>query len=77
MKSDEHYLKKELYTLVSQDAEIFDFLQDGSFDGLWYWDLQNPEHEWLSPRFWQILGYSAAEKQHLASEWQEIIFQKI
>jgi hypothetical protein len=26
------------------------------------------------PTFWQTLGYDSASKQHLASEWQDIIF---
>jgi len=38
------YLRRELYRRVRDDAAIFDFLQDGSLDGLWYWDLDNPEH---------------------------------
>ena len=74
MKPDNHYLKNELYSLVKEDSSIFDFLQLGSLDGLWYWDLQQPEHEWLSPDFWEVLGYDPSEKKHLASEWQEIIF---
>ena len=31
--------------------------------------------EWMSPRFWTLLGYDPAEKEHLASEWQHIINQ--
>ncbi|UTV31033.1 sensor domain-containing diguanylate cyclase [Photobacterium atrarenae] len=69
-----HYLKTELYTLLNQESEIFEFLQAGSLDGLWYWDLENPTHEWMSPKFWTLLGYDPTEKQHLAAEWQELIF---
>ena len=68
-----HYLKKELYTRAREDSSIFEFLQEGSLDGIWYWDLENPEHEWMSPRFWTILGYDPEEKKHLASEWQTLI----
>ncbi len=50
-------LKTELYELVKADAAIFDFLQDKSLDGLWYWNLQAPESEWVNARFWQTLGY--------------------
>lgn len=69
----EHYLKKELYELIKNDESIFEFLQGGSLDGLWYWDLEKPEHEWMSARFWDVLGYNAAEKSHKASAWQDII----
>ncbi|MAZ40500.1 diguanylate cyclase [bacterium] len=72
---EEHYLKKELYDLVKKDSRIFEFLQSGSLDGIWYWDLEKPEHEWMSPRFWENFGYDPKEKKHLASEWQTMINQ--
>jgi PAS domain S-box-containing protein len=74
MKVDEHYLKKELYSLVKEDSSIFDFLQEGSLDGLWYWDLENPENGWINSRCWILLGYDPQEKKHLANELQDIIF---
>ena len=74
MSPDEHYLEKELYELVKSDGRIFDFLQRGSLDGIWYWDLENPEHEWMSPQFWKLFGYDASSKKHLVSEWQDLIF---
>lgn len=69
-----HDLERELYDLIKRDQSIFDFLQEGSLDGIWYWDLEAPESEWMSPRFWELLGYDPAEKKHLASEWQDLIF---
>lgn len=70
------YLKNELYDLIKKDTSIFEFIQSGSLDGIWYWDLENPEIEWMSPKFWETLGYNSDEKKHLASEWQDIIFQE-
>lgn len=70
------YLKKELYDLIQKDTSIFDFIQAGSLDGIWYWDLENPQMEWMSPKFWKTLGYDPDEKKHLSSEWQDIIFQE-
>lgn len=69
-----HYLQKELYALIREDRRIFDFLSNSSLDGIWYWDLEDPDHEWMSPKFWELFGYDAASKKHLASEWQDIIF---
>ncbi len=66
-------MQDELYTLVRQDPSIFEFLHSGSLDGIWYWDVENPQHEWMSPRFWTTLGYDPKEKQHLAAEWQNLI----
>lgn len=71
----ENYLKQELYTLLNTDGRIFEFIQSGSLDGIWYWDLEHPENEWMSPKFWTTIGYDPDEKRHLASEWQDIIFQ--
>lgn len=73
MNSEIHYLKKELYDLIQKDPAIFEFLQSGSLDGIWYWDLENQENEWMSPRFWTTLGYDPKGKKHLASEWQDLI----
>ena len=72
---EEHYLKQELYSLFKLDNTLFEFLQTGSLDGVWYWDLTTFNDEWMSPRFWEVLGYDPAEKKHLASEWQDLIFQ--
>lgn len=40
--NDVHYLKRALYDLIRTDPAIFDFLQSGSLDGVWYWDVTNP-----------------------------------
>jgi PAS domain S-box-containing protein len=71
--SDSNYLKKELYECIKTDESIFDFIQESSIDGMWYWDLENPENEWMNPRFWTTLGYNPEEMPHLSSAWQSII----
>ncbi len=72
-RDDDHYLKRELYELIQHDPSVFDFLQAGSLDGLWYWDLETPEHEWMNSAFWELMGYDPAEKKHLTLEWQNLI----
>ncbi len=71
----DNYLKTELYNLMRDDTHIFEFIQSGSLDGIWYWDLENIENEWMSPKFWETLGYNPEEKKHLSSEWQGLIFE--
>ena len=71
--TESHYLERELYELVQQDRSIFEFLERGSLDGVWYWDITAPEIEWMSPRFWEVLGFDPAKKEHLAKEWQGLI----
>ena len=70
---DNNYLKKELYELIKTDESIFDSIQEAQLDGIWYWDLDNPDEEWMSPKFWEILGYSPDEMPHKQSAWQNII----
>lgn len=38
--------------------------------------FKNFENEWMSPKFWETLGYDPKEKKHLSSEWQDIIFKE-
>ncbi len=71
----DNYLKKELYELIKTDESIFDFIQSSSLDGLWYWDLENPEEKWMNPKFWTVLGYNPEEMPHKSSAWQNIINQ--
>ena len=70
---DDNYLKKELYELIKTDESIFDFIQESALDGLWYWDLEKPEEEWMNPQFWAVLGYNHKEMPHKSSAWQDII----
>lgn len=69
----EHYLKAELYGLVQQDQRIFEFLQQGSLDGVWFWDIENPEQEWLSPEFKALFGYQDNEIPNTSEWWQSNI----
>ena len=75
MSTKKHYLEQELYDLIRNNDYIFDFLQEGSLDGIWYWDIEKPENEWMSPRFWTNFGYDPSEKKHLSAEWQDMIFK--
>lgn len=70
----EHYLRRELYEKVRASPELFEWLQAGSLDGIWYWDLENVEHEWLSPRFKQLFGYEDDEVPNTSEWWQKNIF---
>lgn len=69
----EHYLKKELYERVRKDNNIFDFLQNTSLDGVWYWDLHAPENRWLNPTFWKVLGYDPDEMPPLTDTWMSVV----
>ena len=74
MAEDEHYLKTELYALVRKDPAIFEFLQAGSLDGIWYWDVERQDQEWMSPRFKELFGYRDDEIPNTSEWWMANIF---
>lgn len=71
---EKNYLQAELEYRMQHDLSMWNFLQKGSLDGLWYWDLEKPENEWMSPEFWRLFGIDPATKRHDPAEWQDIIF---
>src|SRR6056297_1267331 len=69
----ENYLKEELHKMIQTEQMVFDFIQESSLDGLWYWDLENMENEWMNAKFWTTLGYDPEVMPHQSSAWQSII----
>lgn len=72
----QNYLKKELLEKVKEDPLVFEFIHSGVLDGIWYWDLVEPENEWMSPKFWTTFGYDPMAMKHRSAEWREIIFEE-
>ncbi len=72
----DHYLKRELFELLRTDDDALEFLLDSVLDGVWYWDLERPEHEWMNGRFWETLGVDPATKTHSPDEWQDLIHKE-
>ncbi|MCH9668559.1 MAG: sensor domain-containing diguanylate cyclase [Actinomycetia bacterium] len=72
----DHYLRRELYQRIKDGPEIFEFIQSGSLDGIWYWDLDDQEQEWLSPRFKALFGYRDDEVPNTSDWWKEHIFEE-
>lgn len=68
-----NYLEKELVEQVKSDNLVYNFMNHVVLDGTWFWDLENPENEWMSPNFWTTLGYDPNEMPHKANAWQNII----
>eukprot|EP00977_Amphora_coffeiformis_P029957 scaffold43702_cov183-Amphora_coffeaeformis.AAC.1 len=59
---------------VQTEPELFGWLQKAALDGLWYWDLEKMENEWLSPEFKQLFGYTDEEVPNTSAWWQDKIF---
>ncbi|MCC5929684.1 MAG: PAS domain-containing protein [Cyclobacteriaceae bacterium] len=73
---ERNYLEAEFYEQLRNGLDAFRFLLDTALDGMWYWDLERPENEWMSPRFWTCLGYDPRKMPHKSSAWQNIIFKE-
>jgi PAS domain S-box-containing protein len=73
---EKNYLEAEFYDQLNEGHDAFRYLLDSALDGIWYWDLEHPENEWMSPRFWTCLGYDPKEMPHKSSAWQDIIFNE-
>ncbi|WP_237154941.1 PAS domain-containing sensor histidine kinase [Oryzibacter oryziterrae] len=67
-------LRDELYRLMQTDEKAIDFLMNGVLDGVWYADLENPEHEWLSPRYKELFGYADDEIDNPIGWWRTAMF---
>ena len=68
-----NYLEQELVEKIKSDNIVYDFMNKVVLDGTWFWDLENPENEWMSANFWTTLGYDPNEMPHKANAWQNII----
>lgn len=69
------HFKKELYELIKKDERIFKLTQEGSVDGIWFWDLAEPASEWMHSKFWTLLAYDPRKIPSTANAWQGIINQ--
>ncbi len=56
---DQCELESEFEALLHQQG-VLAFLDKTAFDGLWIWNLENPQEEWVSPGFWRVLGIEPA-----------------
>ncbi|CAG7580087.1 MAG: putative bacteriophytochrome [uncultured marine phage] len=71
----------KLYT--ESNKEMVNFLSQ-STEGYWgYWDWYidfsipiEENYEYMSPRFWEIFGYSPEEKSHRVGEWMDMIHKE-
>ena len=65
------YLKEEL----EQTKKTLHAFLEASSDGYWDWYIQD-DYQYMSPRFWEILGYDYKGKKHHPSEWKKTILDE-
>ena len=65
--------QQALYERVTTDPASFDFLQNTLLDGLWYWDLQAPDRDWVNDKFWLTLGYGPGQVPADPVAWHRLM----
>ncbi|MCR9099347.1 MAG: PAS domain-containing protein [bacterium] len=73
MPRESYYLETELLSYFSDNPELFQFIEQASADGIWYWDLTQPEEEWMNEQFWHTLGYPPESMEHTPASWQQLV----
>ena len=68
-----HYLEKELYDRITEGDKVFDFLQKGVLDGIWYLDLENPNNQFISSGFFSVFGYENSDFSENGKHWTSLI----
>lgn len=64
------YLGNELHELKKSDDSVFDFIQEATLAGLWYWDLQQGVgSRWANAKFWQTVGYAGDAEPGQPAHW--------
>lgn len=59
---------------IKNDESILDSVQERFFDGLWRWNIENPESEWANPQLLFILGYTPIQQFNTTNfNWQDLI----
>lgn len=71
-----HYLETELASLFETERDTWRFVQSASLDGVWYWDLENPDNLWISPEYWACLGIDPATRRHSPEEFVNVVFEE-
>ena len=74
--------KKDLYTKVISDMDVsqiskmdfglWSFIQKTVLDGIWFWDVEEPDNLYLSPEYWRSIGYEPGEKPNRPDSFQEV-----
>lgn len=59
--SSQYYLKSDLALIFKNDDRIFDFIQKYALDGLWFWNVNDRQVEWINPKLIKVLDYQDKE----------------
>jgi PAS domain S-box-containing protein len=70
---EEAIKRQEVEKKIRQSEERYDFAVRGSTDGLWEWsDFENDEW-WISPRFYELLGFDDREFEGTRKTFEALV----
>ncbi|GGY56589.1 sensor histidine kinase [Parvularcula lutaonensis] len=72
-RAKQNHLEQEVDGLLHQPGAAR-FLDDVAVDGVLYWDLEKPDQQWVSPGFWERLGYESGLDLNDGASWQRLVF---
>ncbi len=65
-------LAAQLQEILSGDQAVFAQLEEAAVDAMFLYDLADPTRQYVSPRFWSILGYDSPETIPKGGDWQTV-----
>ena len=73
---DGSYLAHE-FAVARKSRAVQQIVDSGAmYDGLWYWDLKDQSQLFVSPMFWDSLGYPTSQPRHTRDTWLERTFEE-
>lgn len=63
---------QSLTNSLNEERDVYIAMAEMATDGYWDWHITS-DYEYMSPKFWEILGYDPATKKHHPSEWRKVI----
>ena len=65
-------LEAELYSILFGRMAVFQHLERAAVDALWIGNVDDDDDDWVSPRFWEILGYEEVPVELEQRSWRSV-----
>ncbi|MCK0146151.1 PAS domain S-box protein [Arenibacter sp. F26102] len=75
-KSNMTALQNEFGDLLNSEADFLDLVQENFTDGIWCWNIINPERGGISYKLSQLLGYSSTANKVIKVNFLSLINQE-
>lgn len=66
-------LREEIDALLARDPALCTFMHGKALDGIWMWNLEQPDQIWASDRVYELLGLAPSVRETHPTAWQEAL----